>query len=185
MLASLNILIRPGNTPDWLRLKLREYLTVIPLREEGVRASLEFAFAVHPSSTVKLSEAAVPQKRGANITHEALVLASNLLSSPPSTVTPDEWYSGIAPQLFALLDGGEGPELKKVVAYVIGFGILGRKVSGAPGMPSHCIFEYSCSKMLILVKAPPAGNILRSPCYITSSHLQGDYPRQTLAMMTR
>ena len=142
LLASLNILIRPGHTPDWLRLKLREYLTVIPLREEGVRASLEFAFAVHPSSTVKLSEAAVPQKRGANITHEALVLASNLLSVPPSTVTPEDWYSGIAPQLFALLDGGEGPELKKVVAYVIGFGILGRKASGAPGMFPYCKLKY-------------------------------------------
>ncbi|KAK3345320.1 hypothetical protein B0H65DRAFT_466282 [Neurospora tetraspora] len=154
LLASLNILIRPGNTPDWLRLKLREYLTVIPLREEGVRASLEFAFAVHPSSTVKLSEAAVPQKRGANITHEALVLASNLLSSPPSTVTPDEWYSGIAPQLFALLDGGEGPELKKVVAYVIGFGILGRKVSGAPGTAG---WKYLAEPLLHHIKPPPGG----------------------------
>ena len=158
---------------------------MIPLREEGVRACLEFAFAVHPSSTVKLSEAAVPQKRGANITHEALVLASNLLSVPPSTVTPDEWYSGIAPQLFALLDGGEGPELKKVVAYVIGFGILGRKASGAPGMLPDCKRrKRSCGRMLTLVKAPPAGNTLRSPCYTTSSHLQADYPRQRLAMVT-
>ncbi|KAK3950815.1 hypothetical protein QBC32DRAFT_345523 [Pseudoneurospora amorphoporcata] len=154
LLASLNILIRPGHTPDWLRLKLREYLTLIPLREEGVRASLEFAFAVHPSSTVKLSEAAVPQKRGANITHEALVLASNLLSVPPSTVTPDEWYSGIAPQLFALLDGGEGPELKKVVAYVIGFGILGRKVSGAPGTAG---WKYLAEPLLHHIKPPPGG----------------------------
>nr|CAD01123.1 conserved hypothetical protein [Neurospora crassa] len=154
LLASLNILIRPGNTPDWLRLKLREYLTLIPLREDGVRASLEFAFAVHPASTVKLSEAAVPQKRGANITHEALVLASNLLSSPPSTVTPEEWYSGIAPQLFALLDGGEGPELKKVVAYVIGFGILGRKVSGAPGTAG---WKYLAEPLLHHIKPPPGG----------------------------
>lgn len=118
---------------------------MIPLREEGVRASLEFAFAVHPSSTVKLSEAAVPQKRGANITHEALVLASNLLSVPPSTVTPEEWYSGIAPQLFALLDGDE-LELKKVAAYVIGFGILGRKASGAPGMPPDCRTNHSVTE---------------------------------------
>ncbi|CCC07348.1 hypothetical protein SMACR_02355 [Sordaria macrospora] len=145
---------KPGHTPDWLRLKLREYLTVIPLREEGVRACLEFAFAVHPSSTVKLSEAAVPQKRGANITHEALVLASNLLSVPPSTVTPDEWYSGIAPQLFALLDGGEGPELKKVVAYVIGFGILGRKASGAPGTAG---WKYLAEPLLHHIKPPPGG----------------------------
>lgn len=127
-------MIRPGHAPPWLHSKLAEKLTLIPLRPDGVRATLEFVFAVHPSSTIKLSEAAVPQKRGANITHEALEMASRLLSLPPSSATPEVWYSGIAPQLLELLDGGEGPELMKAASYIIGFGILGRKASGAPSM---------------------------------------------------
>lgn len=110
-----------------------ETLTLVPLRPDGVRATLEFVFAVHPSSTVRVSEAAVPQKRGANITHESLNVASSLLSAPPASVAPETWYSGISPQLLALLDGDEGPELMKAASYIIGFGILGRKASGAPG----------------------------------------------------
>lgn len=111
-----------------------EKLTLVPLRPDGVRGTLEFVFSVHPSGTVKVSEAAVPQKRGANITHEALNIASNLLSTPPASVTPEMWYSAISPQLLVLLDGAEGPELVKAASYIIGFGVLGRKASGAPGM---------------------------------------------------
>ena len=135
LVGALNILIKPGQLPPWLRTKLMEILTRVPLRPDGVRATLEFVFSVHPSSTVKVSEAAVPQKRGANITHEALTLASSLLSNPPASVTPETWYAAISPQLLLLLDGKEGPELVKAASYVIGFGILGRKTSGAPGMP--------------------------------------------------
>lgn len=109
-------------------------LTTLPLRPDGVRGTLEFVFAVHPSSTVKTSEAATPQKQGANITHEALSLASTMLSVPPKRVKPEVWFSGVAPQLLKLLDGNDGPELTKVASYVIGFGILGRKEFGAPGM---------------------------------------------------
>lgn len=110
-----------------------EILTTLPLRADGVRGTLEFVFAVHPSSTVRTSEAAAPQKQGANITHEALSLASHLLSNPPSSVTPETWLSDVSPQLLALLDGEDGTDLTKVAAYVIGFGILGRKDLGAPG----------------------------------------------------
>jgi len=137
-----------------------EKLTLVPLRPDGVRATLEFVFSVHPSGTVKVSEAAVPQKRGANITHEALGIASNLLSAPPASVTPDAWYSAIAPQLLVLLDGGEGPELVKAASYIIGFGVLGRKASGAPGMSPRPAFRPHADR---LPKGPPAGGTLQSP----------------------
>lgn len=94
---------------------------------------MEFIFTTHPSSTVKASEAAGPQKQGANITMEAMKMAANLLASPPAGVAPEQWFPGIASQLLALLDGSEGPDLVKVAAYVIGFGILGRRQFGAPG----------------------------------------------------
>ena len=119
-------------------------LTRIPLRPGGVRATVEFVFSVHPSSTVGAPEEGSPQKQGANITQEALAMATRLLGNPPSGMTPDDWFLGISPQLFALLDGQDGPELMKVASYVIGFGILGRRQFGAPGecfnlSPCYCI----------------------------------------------
>jgi hypothetical protein len=104
---------------------------------------MEFVFSVHPSSTVKISEAATPQKQGANITMEALKMASTLLSVPPASVKPEAWFPGIAPQLLTLLDGNDGPDLAKVAAYVIGFGVLGRKHFGAPGMATIRTLVYS------------------------------------------
>ncbi|KAK4248631.1 hypothetical protein C7999DRAFT_13419 [Corynascus novoguineensis] len=122
-------------------------------RSDGVRTTLEFVFSVHPSSTVKVSEAAVPQKRGANITQDALNLASNLLSTAPASVTPENWYAAIGPQLLALLDKGDDePELVKAASYIIGFGILGKKSTGAPGTAGwKCLAE----PMLFHIKPPP------------------------------
>ncbi|OIW27184.1 hypothetical protein CONLIGDRAFT_416825 [Coniochaeta ligniaria NRRL 30616] len=145
LISALNFLVRPDNAPPWLRSELVAILAKLPLRPDGVRGTLEFVFAVHPSSTVQTSEAATPQKRGANITHEALSLASTMLSVPPKRVTPEVWFSGVAPQLLKLLDGNDGPELTKVAAYVIGFGILGRKEFGAPGSPG---WKYLAEPML-------------------------------------
>ncbi|KAI2642148.1 hypothetical protein GGS21DRAFT_501343 [Xylaria nigripes] len=141
LMSSLNALIKPGRVPEWLRIHLMDVLTLLPQRPDGVRATLEFVFSVHPSSTVKMSEAATPQKQGAHITMEALKMASTVLSVPPASVKPDAWFPGIAPQLLALLDGHDGPDLVKVAAYVIGFGVLGRKQFGAPGTPGWRAFS--------------------------------------------
>ncbi|KAI0834285.1 hypothetical protein F5Y06DRAFT_300821 [Hypoxylon sp. FL0890] len=140
LMSALSKLTQPDRVPGWLRVPLMDVLTLLPQRPDGVRATLEFVFSVHPSSTVRTSEAATPQKQGANITIEALKLASNLLSTPPATVSPDQWFPGIAPQLLALLDGKDGPDLVKAAAYVIGFGVLGRKQFGAPGSPGWKAF---------------------------------------------
>ncbi|KAF3013255.1 hypothetical protein E8E14_008398 [Neopestalotiopsis sp. 37M] len=133
LIAALNALIKPNRVPRWLALRFMDVLTLMPQRPDGVRATMEFIFTTHPSSTVKASEAAGPQKQGANITMEAMKMAANLLASPPAGVAPEQWFPGISSQLLALLDGSEGPDLVKVAAYVIGFGILGRRQFGAPG----------------------------------------------------
>lgn len=133
LIPALNFLIQPGRVPPELRARLMGVLTQIPLRPDGVRATVEFVFSVHPSSTVTSSDQAKPQNKGANITHEALSMAAKLIAYPPKAVSPDTWYQKVAPQLLSLLDGQEGPELMKVGAFVIGFGILGRRQSGAPG----------------------------------------------------
>jgi hypothetical protein len=133
LIPALNFLIQPGRVPPELRSKLMDVLTQIPMRPDGVRATVEFVFSVHPSSTVTSSEEAKPQKEGANITHEALSMATKLIAYPPKAVSADTWYQKVAVQLLSLLDGQDGPELMKVGAFVIGFGILGRRQSGAPG----------------------------------------------------
>lgn len=133
LIPALNFLIQPGRVPPELRAKLMGVLTQMPLRPDGVRATVEFVFSVHPSSIVTSSDQAKPQKQGANITHEALSMAAKLVAYPPKAVPPDTWYQKVAPQLLSLLDGQDGPELMKVAAFVIGFGILGRRQSGAPG----------------------------------------------------
>lgn len=140
LIPALNSLIQPGKLPPWLQLKFLEVLTRVPLRPGGVRATVEFIFSVHPSSTVGAPEEGSPQKQGANITQEALNMATRLLGNPPSGMTADAWFSGISPQLFSLLDGQDGPELMKVASYVIGFGILGRRQFGAPGSPGWKAF---------------------------------------------
>ncbi|KAM7209576.1 hypothetical protein V8F20_000314 [Naviculisporaceae sp. PSN 640] len=153
--AALNILVRPGHCPEWLHGKLKETLARIPLRPDGVRTSLEFVFAVHPSSTVRSSEAAAAQKKGANITLEALQMATRIVAAPPQSVPPDTWYASVAPQLLQLLDGGEGPELAKAVAYIIGFGILGTRTLGAPGTPG---WKYLAWPILEAIKPPAREN---------------------------
>ena len=70
---------------------------------------------------------------GSIISHEALNAASKLLSSPPADMEAEVWYKGIAPQLFDLLEGKGELELDQAAAFVIGFGILGRRQYGAPG----------------------------------------------------
>ncbi|KAI1652012.1 uncharacterized protein F4817DRAFT_420 [Daldinia loculata] len=140
LMSALSNLTQPDRVPAWLRIHLMDVLTLLPQRHDGVRATLEFVFSVHPSSAVNPSEAAVPQKQGANITMEALKLASKLLSTPPATIPPEQWFPGIAPQLLVLLDGKDGTDLAKAAAYVIGFGVLGRKQFGAPGMPGWKAF---------------------------------------------
>ncbi|KAF3766535.1 hypothetical protein M406DRAFT_291014 [Cryphonectria parasitica EP155] len=133
LIQTLTFLIQPGRVPPELRTTLLDVLTRAPLRTDGVRATVEFVFSVHPSSTVSSAEEAAPQKNGANITQEALNLAAKMIAYPPASVSHDTWYQAVAPQLFVLLDGEDGMELMKVAAYVIGFGILGRKQSGAIG----------------------------------------------------
>lgn len=132
LIPALNLLLQAGRTEPWLRVPLITALAILPLRERGVQHTIEFVLSVHPSNagyniTTKAG-------RGSGISHEALNAASRLLSSPPGGMSPEKWFSGIAPQLFSLLQGEGEPEMDKAAAFIIGFGILGRRQYGAPGM---------------------------------------------------
>ncbi|KAJ2895082.1 hypothetical protein MKZ38_006904 [Zalerion maritima] len=145
LIPALNALIHRDRVPPWLHSELVTVLARIPYsrpQNDGVRATMEFVFSVHPDSTVTREEAATVQKQGAFITPEAMKLASNLIASPAAGVPADEWFEGIAPQLLRLLDGDEGPELVKVAGNVIGRGILGRKEFGGLGTPGFNTFVH-------------------------------------------
>ncbi|KAH7159678.1 hypothetical protein B0J13DRAFT_110580 [Dactylonectria estremocensis] len=133
LLPALNTLIKPNVLPPWLRDPLLQTLTRLPLREDGVRGTMEFVFSVHPSNVGKAAESSSAAKQGAAITHEAVAVATRLLSSVPASMTPRAWFSGISEQLLQLMDGEGGLELAKTAAQVVGYGILGRKQYGAPG----------------------------------------------------
>lgn len=108
-------------------------LTLLPLRPDGVRGTLEFVFSVHPTNSSRIPDSATPQRQGASITHEAVAMATKLLSSVPSSMTPQAWFEGISSQICRLMDGVDGSELSRTAAQIVGFGILGKKQLGAPG----------------------------------------------------
>jgi hypothetical protein len=132
----LTTLVQTGRVQPWLRPRLLHELSLIPLRPRGVRSAIEFVLSVHPSNVQNTSstESFAPQSKGANISLEALNTVSRLISAPPQALPPDKWFSGIAPQLLSLLDGEGGLEIVRVAAYIIGYGILGRRELGAPGI---------------------------------------------------
>lgn len=134
LMPVLNLLVQPDRVQTWLRGPLIQTLARLPLRTRGVQDTIEFVFSIHPSNaSMKASDSV--GSRSVNISHEAMSSASRLLSSPPQGMSAEEWFSGIAPQLFDLLDGEGEREMDKAASYIIGFGILGRKLYGAPGAP--------------------------------------------------
>ncbi|KKP03882.1 hypothetical protein THAR02_04031 [Trichoderma harzianum] len=141
LIHALNALIKPNVLPPWLREPLMRSLTHLPLRSDGVRATMEFVFAVHPSNTGKPADDSGSRgKQGAAITHEAVAVATKLLSSVPALMNAQEWFDGIAGQFMALFDGEAGPDVAKTAAQIVGFGILGKKQFGAPGAPGWNAF---------------------------------------------
>ncbi|EKD15271.1 protein required for cell viability [Drepanopeziza brunnea f. sp. 'multigermtubi' MB_m1] len=135
LIPVLNLLIQPSRVQPWLRSPLVSALARLPLRPRGVHHTIEFVLQVHPSNSASASTG-----RGASISHEALNSASRLLSSPPAGMLPEDWFSGIAPQLLSLLDGEGEPGMERAAAFIIGFGVLGRKQFGAPGTPGWNAF---------------------------------------------
>ncbi|KAK2627896.1 hypothetical protein QTJ16_002542 [Diplocarpon rosae] len=138
LIPVLNLLIQPGRVQPWFRAPLASALARIPLRPRGVQNTIEFIFQVHASSHSSSSFASTG--RGASISHESLNSVSRLLSSPPVGMPAEEWFAGIAPQLFSLLDGEGELDMDRTAAFIIGFGILGKKQFGAPGTPGWNAF---------------------------------------------
>lgn len=129
----LTYLIGPERIPLLLRDPIRHALALLPLRPGGVRQTIEFILATHPSSSDGRPSSDNAPSQGASISMEGLNAVARVLASPSAAVSSEVYFAGIAPQLFALLDGEAGPEMVKVASFVIGGGILGNRTGGAPG----------------------------------------------------
>lgn len=76
---------------------------------------------------------------GPNVSLEALARTSKLLTSVPSTMTPDEWTSALAPQLLDLLDD-PSMDNRRIASYIIGTGFLSKRKLGSPGTAGWRLF---------------------------------------------
>lgn len=104
------------------------------MRPGGVRQTISFIATTEEThqNTETLSETPSIQRGGPAYSLEKLGQISKLLTSVPSSVTPNTYYLAIAPQLLELLDE-DGTKVCRAAAYVISIGILGRRQHGAPG----------------------------------------------------
>ncbi|KAL1646817.1 hypothetical protein SLS58_002952 [Diplodia intermedia] len=115
-------------------------LAFAPDSSDDIHHKYEDIFVDIIKKSVLLSKFAHPnpsdaqdRTTGPSLPLEALMQASKLLSSVPSSMDAESYFTALAPQLLAMLDGAEGQELAKAAALVVGSGILGKKALGAPG----------------------------------------------------
>ncbi|KAK7536476.1 uncharacterized protein J3D65DRAFT_628738 [Phyllosticta citribraziliensis] len=144
-------LIHP-ETPQWLKPQLSNALSAVPLRPHGVRSTIEFIASSYPTPPMPANERERSAQKGPALPLEAISQASKLLSSVPSFMEPERYFSALAPQLLGMLDGIEGPDFSKAAALVIGSGILGKRATGAPGSIGWRLF----AEPLLFDIAPPA-----------------------------
>lgn len=80
-------------------------------------------------------------------------------------MTPEGYFTALAPQLLALLDG-EDVDLRRAASYILGNGILGKKTYGAPGSAGWRAFVQ-----------PILDNLLPAPIMSPTSELLESHTR--------
>jgi hypothetical protein len=126
-----------SETTCWFKSAISSQISRVPLRPGGVLQTIMFIASQFAPSLGQ--EAQSEPSNGPHFTVQAIMQISRLLSSVPQGIEPTSYFTAIAPQLLALLDGDD-PDLKKTASYVIGNGILGKRAYGAPGTIGHSIF---------------------------------------------
>lgn len=134
LFPDLTSLLHPAS-PSWFRSPISTYLSLLPLRPQGVKHTINFI----ASSTLQEpfgSDGSLPDRRNQSSTLslslDVITRASRVLSSVPSSLSADTYFTNLAPQLLQLLDGPNDDD-QRAAAYVIGNGILGRRKNGSPG----------------------------------------------------
>lgn len=143
LLPTLSSFLQSDPAP-WFRSVVSGQLSRVPLRDDGVLQTILFITSQFAPS---LGQEAQTQASGPHFTVQAIMQISRLLSSVPQGMDPAAYFSRIAPQLLALIDGDD-PDLRKTAAYTVGNGILGKRAYGAPGTIGHSIFVEPIFKTL-------------------------------------
>ncbi|KAH7095464.1 hypothetical protein FB567DRAFT_623726 [Paraphoma chrysanthemicola] len=139
--------------PAWLKPQMSKELAMVPLRQHGVRHTIEFLSLSYLSKNSKVpQDASGPQSQIA-IPLEAVTQAARLLVLPPNGMDQDVWLRQLAPQIWSLLDGSEGKELSRAAGQIIAGGILSKKAIGAPGTVGWELFAQP------LLSAVSPGNV--------------------------
>ncbi|KAI4103201.1 MAG: hypothetical protein L6R37_003957 [Teloschistes peruensis] len=138
----LTSLLHPS-CPQWFRDSITNCLSVLLLRPNGVRQTINF-IASASESNVSSNDG---QSTGPTMSLEALARASKLLTSVPSHLTPDEYFTDLAPQLLDLLDD-TSTDNKRIASYIIGHGILSKRKIGSPGTAGWKLFAESTLESL-------------------------------------
>ncbi|GAD99034.1 protein required for cell viability [Paecilomyces variotii No. 5] len=144
LLPTLSAFLRPDTAP-WFKSTISSHLSAVPLRPDGVIQTIIFVASQFAPSLGH--DAQTPSSDGPPITVQAIMQTSKLLSSVPQAMDPVEYFENISPKLLALLDGDD-LDMKRTAAYVVGSGILGKRVYGAPGTIGHSIFVEPIFKTL-------------------------------------
>ena len=103
-------------SPEWFRSVISKRLSTLPLRQGGVRQTIDFIAGVDSG---KLGTAALGR-------------TSKLLTSVPSQMIPEAYFSALAPQLLEMLDD-KSSDNRRIASCIIGNGILSKRAIGSPG----------------------------------------------------
>ncbi|KAF1953330.1 hypothetical protein CC80DRAFT_146468 [Byssothecium circinans] len=136
------------DVPSWWRSRLSKELALVPLRPHGVRHTIEFLSLSYLSKNSQVPQDASGPQAQIPLPLEAITQASRLLSSIPSDMTQDEWFTKLAPQLLVLLDGLEGKELSRAAGQIIAGGILNKKSTGGPKAVGWELFARPLQKVI-------------------------------------
>lgn len=134
--------------PTWLKPIMSKELATIPLRERGVRHMVEFLSLAYLTKNSHVPQDAEGSQSQIPVPLAAVTQASKLLVLPPDGMHQDDWLRMIAPQLWELLDGIEGPELSRAAGQIIAGGILSKRATGAPGTVGWELFARPLQQML-------------------------------------
>jgi hypothetical protein len=118
--------------PTWLQPLMSRQLAMIPLRQRGLRHTIEFLSLSYLSKTSQVPQDTSGPQSQIPIPLEAVTQASRLLVLPPAGMSQDDWLRKLAPQLWTLLDSGEGVELSRAAGQIIAGGVLSKRATGAP-----------------------------------------------------
>ncbi|KAL8827037.1 MAG: hypothetical protein Q9170_007170 [Blastenia crenularia] len=137
LFPQLTSLLHPS-CPDWFRSAVSSSLSMLPLRPDGVKQTINF-IASSTSADASTSDGRPNQSMGPSISLDCLARAAKLLTSVPSEMTVDAYIAGLAPQLFCLLDD-PATDNKRIASYIIGTGLLSKRRLGSPGTTGWKLF---------------------------------------------